>query len=150
MSHLALPAHLLRVYEESVYEVYGAPPAAFTLADAAGAHDAWLAALRVHAAAVVTAWNPFSEPATPADNAAAQARLRAAIAESGLVALAARGRHPLDAWHEDSFCVLGVQPAEVVGWLATFCQNAALYVERGASPRLLWHPRFAGSSPLRG
>jgi hypothetical protein len=78
---------------------------------------------------IITAWNPRSVPASPADNHAAQDRLHAAIKAIGLDARPALGRDPADppAWQEESLLIENIEVAVVVRLLREFRQHAAVY-----------------------
>jgi hypothetical protein len=105
-------------------------------------HSASLAALlqSLHAncAALLTAFNPGSEPHDAAWNHAAQRALQAELAAAGYIWYAARNEDPAGAWPvEDSVLVpgLGVVAAHAIA--ARYGQVAFLWSEADATPRLV-------------
>ena len=143
----ALPAELVAAYEATLYEVFGERPAVLSVADAAGAHDQWLARNDSHTAVVITAWNPFSRSLDAAANEEANALLRAAIESQNLRCVAARGRHPSGQWSEESLCAFDVPDPLLDEWLIEYRQNAAIRVRLGEQPLLVWHPCFLHGTP---
>jgi hypothetical protein len=103
------------------------------------ASDAWLSRLGKHSATVITAWNPYSRRSTDAANEAKNAELTAAVKAAELAYTPANGRDPSGTWHEASLCVFDCAAEQRAIWLLEFGQNAALLVERGRSPELVWH-----------
>jgi hypothetical protein len=104
----------------------------------APAFSAVLAAHGCAAAALVTAWNPRSRRVSAAQNAAAQARLVAAIRAAGWPSLPAAARDPAGLWPvEPMRAILGIDRAAAVN-LARACeQHALVWVAAGAAPELV-------------
>jgi hypothetical protein len=60
---------------------------------------------------LITAWNPYMEPRTAVENAAANARLEAELLALGPEVWPARGEDPTDAYLEDGFAARGLDRA---------------------------------------
>ncbi|MCS6853460.1 MAG: DUF3293 domain-containing protein [Elioraea sp.] len=101
--------------------------------------SAWIAARRKHGAALVTACNPHGRRASDADNAAAQARLRALIAARGWPALPGEGGSDRGDWPaEPSFLVALDSRAQAERLGRAFRQNAILWLPRRGRTELVW------------
>ncbi len=99
------------------------------------------ALLEAHGAAsgtFITAWNPGSAPRPPAENAAAAARMAAALAAAGRRWLPHEGRGDGSDWRESGFFVLDLPEPTAIALATRFGQNAVVRVERGSPPRLLF------------
>lgn len=134
----AIDPVLRRKYEETEYRVLrdGGP---FVLA--LGRPSAELARLYrergAATAAFITAFNPYSQPATAQQNDAANARLREELARLGLDFVEALGSDPAGHWQEASFLVLGIgrEQAEALG--RAYRQNALVFAAADAVPELV-------------
>ena len=92
----------------------------------------------VSSAAFLTAWNPFSAPASIATNREAQLQLERQIVELGLAHLIGRGEDAAGSWPgEDSVLILGITLVEARRLAETFGQNAFLWCDDDAAPRLV-------------
>ena len=137
---MAIDPDLLALYRATLYEVDW-ERGAFVLridepsAPLADCHRAF----GVSCSCYITAWNPRSQPASDATNAAAQARLHDYLRGSGYRSLPGRGRDPTGQWPpEQSLLVLGMTAA--AAWRAglEFDQSAVVVVEADTVPRLMW------------
>lgn len=98
----------------------------------------------VTTAAYLTAWNPYSERASEADNRAANDELRAALVDADAFIFDGEGVDPDGAWPaEPSFLALGLAFATASELGRRFKQNAILFADDDAVPRLVWLPRNA-------
>jgi hypothetical protein len=95
-------------------------------------------------AALVGAENPFSEPASDADNARATAQLAAAIDAAGLARVPASGADVDGTWEEQGFCVFGASDALLDAWLIAFRQNAFVTIDAHGLAGLRLHPERRG------
>jgi hypothetical protein len=128
---------LLLAYLATHYEV--GEPASFVLRvnQASPGLLGLYRALRVATAAYLTAWNPLSQPATPAANDAAQARLAAELRRRSLATLDGLGRDPSGQWPgERSLLVPGIALADAAALGRQFGQAAFLWAGADAVPRL--------------
>jgi hypothetical protein len=101
---------------------------------------------------VITAENPFSEVREPAANAAANARLVAAIEAAGFATTALVGRAPDLSWSEDCVAVRGSSLEQICSWGRGYDQHAVFRLteathvvvscwsleELGSRARVLW------------
>jgi hypothetical protein len=137
-----ISADLMAAYSATIVRIHGHNPVVLAMADPVGTHDRWLAQSSKANAAVITAWNPFSEVQSQDLNEADNAILLLAIEQAQLMWVPARGSGPSSEWFEDSFCVFDVPDALLDEWLVTFRQNAAFRVRVGGQVELVWHRRF--------
>ena len=92
----------------------------------------------VGSSALITAWNPYSEPTSDAENAAALAELENALTARGLTFLPAVGVDPLGFWPgEPSVLILGIGKPDAVDLGNQFRQNAIIWAGREARPQLI-------------
>jgi hypothetical protein len=140
VSH-GIDARLWRAYRETGYRVLPGGPAGagFTLRIDAPSPE--LAALHVRlgvqGSAFLTAWNPGSRVLSPAENAARQADLLAAVQRLGCLALPGVGEHPEGRWREESVLVPGLSRDDAESLGRRFGQNAIVWADRDAVPRLV-------------
>lgn len=112
------------------------------------AFSARLAALmRMHGvatAAYLTAYNPRSVVTAEAANRAANERLRAALLAADAFIFCGEAIDPAGRWPaEPSFLALGLALATARELGTRFMQNAILFADDDAVPRLVWLPRAA-------
>ena len=94
--------------------------------------------LQARSGAFVTGWNPRSRPASAAENEAAAAALTDEIRARGLRALPHLGVGDDPAWPpEEGWFVLDLDETAARTLAAAHEQNALVWVERGAPPRLV-------------
>ena len=128
------PRHLIEQYRKARYRVLG--PRAFELrvGEPSPACDALLAQERCASAALLTAWNPRSEPRPETENAASQATLVAELAGRRWFEAEGSG----DGWPpEPSLLVAGLGRSEAAVLAARFRQHAFLYCETGRPVELV-------------
>ena len=93
---------------------------------------------RAASAAFISAFNPYSQATSRAENEAADARLKSRLAELGFEVIDAFGSDGTpDGWSEPSCLVLGItrEAAEALG--RDFRQNAIVFAGADAVPRLV-------------
>jgi hypothetical protein len=101
--------------------------------------DQLLEAAKAATWAYVTAYNPGSERAPDAVNAARQRELESVIAECEYPSYRGEGVGDDRAWPpESSLLVLGIGEAEAVRLAERFGQAAIVFGERGEAARLVW------------
>ncbi len=85
----------------------------------------------VHTASVLTAYNPYSEVKTKAENELAQTRLYKKLQEMGVVTLDAIGKDAKEQWEpEPSVLALGITLREAESLADQFGQNAFIWIPR--------------------
>ncbi|MEQ8858118.1 MAG: DUF3293 domain-containing protein [Pseudomonadales bacterium] len=100
---------------------------------------ALLAGYGVAGAALISACNPGSRPTSTEANVAAQARLLARVSAAGYPWHDAEALDPDGAWPaEPGLLILGIDRTQALALARDFCQNALLYVDGSAAPRLIW------------
>lgn len=98
----------------------------------------------VATAAYLTACNPFSVQAPEAANRAANERLRIALLHADAFIFHGEAIDPTGVWPaEPSFLALGLALATARELGMRFKQNAILFADDDAVPRLVWLPRAA-------
>jgi|GEM_PF-2795868 len=85
---------------------------------------------------ILTAENPWSQPLTPAMNAARDAVLRAELNARGLNPQRVRGTDPEATWHEDGWCVRD-HPGLAAALMQRY-QQTAVYVLVNGQRTVLW------------
>lgn len=89
-------------------------------------------------AAFITAWNPYSQPRSPEENATAQQRLLAELSDMGYVSIPGTGLDPFGQWPgEESLLVLGLPKADAIRLGRKYSQNAVVWAGEDAIPQLL-------------
>lgn len=92
----------------------------------------------VLSAAFITAWNPFSNTLSQAQNIERNSQLQKEFINQGYDFLNGYGQHPLKDWPaEESYLVLrlGLEDAKVIG--AKYEQNAIVWCDSDAIPQLI-------------
>ena len=133
-----LPSDLVKAYRSTCYRVFGQPP--FDLA--VDRHSAPLLALLREAgapgAAFVTGWNPFGVELPLELNRRRQDALRDELRVRGLHVVEGFGAHADDPDRgEDSLLVLGLDRDAACALGRSLEQNAILWSDRDAVPRLV-------------
>ena len=89
--------------------------------------------------ALITAWNPYSQPLSELENRTRNRILAADLKKLDLPLLNAVGRDESDQWPaEESLFVVGINRLDAVCMGQKFSQNAILYGEIAKPPALLW------------
>ena len=133
-----IPRSTIAAYLATEYRIAGNSPLVLRI----GQPNQQLAALyRGHAvdrAAVLTAWNPHSEPRPDAQNHAAQAQLIAELDRIGLHHEPGHGADPTGLWPaEDSRLVLGLDYVIATSLGIRFGQNGFVWAAADADPTLV-------------
>lgn len=134
----SISPELLASYAATDYTVE-TPTAALTVH--IGEYSAPLAQLHaaygVTTSAMITAFNPYSQPRSDADNAAANARLFADLAEKGWPTLPAHGVDPGGSCApEEGAWIAGITFADAFALSCKYQQNAFVFADAAAVPRL--------------
>jgi hypothetical protein len=133
-----LPEATLDAYLATDYRVMAAEPFVLNIGRASDELALWFKLNRADSAAFITAWNPFGEPASDAENHAAQQELLAEIKALGLPYLDGEGQDPSGLWPaEQSFLVFGIALDAAKKLAKQFRQNGFVYTGSDATPRLI-------------
>lgn len=136
-----IASELMRAYNATIFVVFSETELPLRVGVLSSDADLLLVRHGAESAAVVTAWNPFSQTLSPDQNSARQASLTRAVEQAGLAWLTTEGRDPDGKWpSEQSLCVFDAPGPLVKGWMRQFGQNAILSIRRGQAPVLDLHP----------
>ncbi len=135
----ALAPAVVDAYRATRYEVGGQPPLfVLRVEEPSAALAACHRNHGVHCSAFLTAWNPGSRPAPPAENAAAGAALEQRLRAAGYRLLAGRGVDPSGAWPlEQSVLALGIERAAACALAREFGQAGLVFAGPDSVPRLV-------------
>ena len=137
-----LPPALQQAYRNALYQVDTTKSAvAQTLR--VGERNDWLGQQlgrqSIQAACYLTACNPWGQILEPAENAARMRALRQELDSEGWQYLDGSGQDPLGHWPaEDSVLIWGMDADTARQWGRRWQQNAVLWSDADARPRLLW------------
>ena len=137
-----LPPALQQAYRNALYQVDTTKSAvAQTLR--VGERNDWLGQQlgrqSIQAACYLTACNPWGQILEPAENAARMRALRQELDSEGWQYLDGFGQDPLGQWPaEDSVLIWGMDAETARQWGRHWQQNAVLWSDADARPRLLW------------
>lgn len=136
---MILPAELHRAYTSTAYRVYdGNNVETLQIGKASDYMAARMRQLEVTTACLITAWNPYSEPAGETENRARNAALETEIRNAGLFLLPGRGENTRDEWPgEESILAFGPSRALATRWCRQYRQHAVVWVGSDGIPRLL-------------
>jgi hypothetical protein len=93
---------------------------------------------RVSSAAFITAWNPYSESLTDAQNYDRNLKLFSDISNKCYIALDGFGQDPIGKWAgEESFLIIGIDldSSKALGY--SYQQNAIIWCDSDAIPQLV-------------
>jgi glycine/D-amino acid oxidase-like deaminating enzyme len=128
---------LVSAYQSADYVVFADPELVLKIGEPSRRLDALLEEEGANTAAFITAANPRSERRSPAENAAALAKLDQVVAASGYPWRAGEGREPGGDWVEPSRLVIGIYRDNAQKLGRIFGQNAIVFVEKGRAPELV-------------
>lgn len=111
--------------------------------------DRLLRSLGASSGVFITAWNPFSQQRSDAENAAANRRMAARFAELGIRTLHHVGRAHDGDWSEEGFFALDLDPALGLEIAAEFDQHAVVHIELGHPAELQLTPSSGIRSTAR-
>ncbi|WP_374342288.1 DUF3293 domain-containing protein [Azonexus sp.] len=137
---MAKTPELDAAYRATTYRVFMPDGFLDLRIDRASPHLAdWLAAGDFAAFALMTACNPGSRPATPADNARRQAELECDLLDAGYRPFGAEHLADAGDWPVEPGCfVPGLSADDALALGADYGQNAVVCGGADGVPRLLW------------
>jgi hypothetical protein len=104
-----MPPELKKAFEETHYIVHHEPPFTLRIGQTCPGLDELLYAGKYKGAAFITAWNPYSQQLSPAENGCRQTELLKELQSRSLSYLTGIGQHPKNGWEgEESFLILGI------------------------------------------
>jgi hypothetical protein len=132
-----LDEDLIAAYRATEYRVFAVPAFVLRIGERCPLLDALLARTRAAGAAFLTAWNPYSEPAPVAVNAARQAELVALVKDNGWLHLPGEGRGADFDWEpEPSILLIGPDRDEARALARDFRQHAIVWIAAGEPAEL--------------
>lgn len=134
----SIPLDLIKAYEKTDFRVLEPRGFILKIGQCSGELRAIYLETGATCAAFLTAWNPYSQDTSDAENALAQARLHRQLSLLGYVTWNGIGVNADESWRgEESVFVLGLpfESAKVIG--ADFRQNAIVWAGADAVPRLI-------------
>lgn len=136
---VSLPAELLSAYTDTAYRVYdGNHVETLQIGKPSDFMVARMRQLEVTTACLITAWNPYSEPAGETDNRARNAALETEIRNAGFFLLPGKGENTRGEWPgEESFLAFGPTRAQATRWCRQYRQHAVVWVRSDGIPLLL-------------
>jgi hypothetical protein len=141
-----MTAGLLKAYLDARYEVELA--AGRVLLHVGQPAPALERALPAPCYALLTAWNPQSEPREDEANRAADADLQAELTALALTRLRAHGGDGVGHWHEPGWLVAGLEAAQADHLARRYGQAGILHWRHGEPVRLrMYGPRPPGDLP---
>ena len=127
-----LDEDLIAAYRATDYHVFASPPFVLRIGERCAALDELLAKLGAKGAAFLTAWNPYSDPAPLAVNAARQADLMAIVEARGWRHWPAEGRGADPDWPpEPSVLIVGPSREAAQALARDFRQHAIVWAGAG-------------------
>ena len=133
-----IPRETIEAYLATDYRIWGDWPLLLRVEQRSAELAALFEARNVTSAAVVTAWNPRSEPRPDAENQTAQARLISDIEQLALRHQPGHGAGPTGSWPpEPSRLVLGIDPISARSLGRKYRQNGIVWAGADAVPTLV-------------
>ncbi|MEQ8710237.1 MAG: DUF3293 domain-containing protein [Rhodospirillales bacterium] len=134
----AIPAELLEAYAQTEFHVFSDPPLVLRIGARNNAMQDLFARTGSSSAAFVTAWNPYSEPRTEAENIRAQDQLMREVHDAGYSHVPGEGRDPSGLWPgEASLLISGISRPEAEALGQRYGQNAIVWVGSELVPELV-------------
>jgi hypothetical protein len=126
----SIAPQLVRAYREARYSINQNPSIIeLRIGEANSALVQLMRDRQVSTAAVLTAYNPYSESKSQAENAAAQQQLLQDLAKHGIATLSALGSDPNGAWEpEPNVLALGISLQQAEALADQYGQNAFIWV----------------------
>ena len=133
-----IPRSTIEAYLATDYRIEGEWPLVLRVGLPSESLTALYRTHSVQTAAVLTAWNPYSEPRPDAENHAAQTRLVSELDRLGLPHQPGHGADPTGEWlPEDSRLVLGLDLEVATSLGIRFGQNGFVWTRADAVPHLV-------------
>ncbi len=135
---MTIPAELLQAFAETHYIVHHEDPFVMHIGQPRPALKALMAEYNALSAALITAWNPFSQNLPAKENQARQNELKANIKKRGLICIDGIGKHPSNNCPgEDSVLVLGLDLKAAKSLARHYEQHAFVWAAGDGVPELM-------------
>jgi hypothetical protein len=137
MTHAHLPAELVQAMTETHYKVFADVPFTMHIGQPCPELKAIMAEHNALSAALITAWNPFSQRLSVKENNARQDELTTGLKKRGLVCIDGIGQHPHNEWPgEVSVLVLSLNREAAKVLARHYDQHAFVWVPESGIPEL--------------
>lgn len=135
----SLDRRLVAAYLQTDYMVHSLPFGAIRIGEENAMLERWLEEHGVATFAFITAWNPGSNPLSPAENRRRNRQLETALKKVCRQVWPGLGAGSDPAWPpEESFWALGISAENSVRLARQFGQNAVVWWEKGGVAELWW------------
>lgn len=135
----AISNDLKQAYEDTLFTAQIATPVYFKHGEINPKADALLVLFDVPSAALITAWNPYSQPKSEEENEASQQRLEEELTARGVKFLPSEGKGLIGEWPpEPSVLALGLEFRAAQDLAVKYQQNAYLWIEKGFPAELIY------------
>jgi hypothetical protein len=134
----AISPKLIKAYEATEFHVMSMPPFVLGVNRYSGKLDRLFKNWEATSAAFITAYNPYSESLATEENELRNQRLQSDIKNLGFRTIDGFGKYPNGEWEaEDSLLVLGISLDGAKELGAAYGQNAIVWCDEDAIPRLV-------------
>ena len=138
MENSKIDAATIAAYQAAHYEVLDPIPFVLRVGEVSTRLADLLTREEVRCVGFITAWNPFSDVVTAADNSAAQTSLLNELSARGFSTVPGFGRDPSGQWPgEENLLVIGLPLEEVRQLGIKYRQNAVIWSGEKAVPELI-------------
>ena len=137
-SESSLSLDLIDAFLETDYHVYGQPTFILKIGMPSHALEQLYQLHKQECAAFLTAWNPYSQSFTEAENSVLQKKLLRELTKRSLLVIPGVGKHQHGTWAgEDSFLILGISREDACVLGQDFQQNALVWCGSDTIPQLV-------------
>jgi hypothetical protein len=134
----AITPDLVAAFRATDFHVHSQPPFTLNIGKRSPSLADLLDLHKHEGVAFLTAWNPYSQSYTDADNSALQSKLALELTRRSLTFMSGMGQDPLGMWPgEEGFLILGISREDAFELGQTFKQNALVWCGIDAIPQLI-------------
>ncbi|QDP01630.1 DUF3293 domain-containing protein [Thalassotalea sp. PS06] len=124
-----LSPQLMKIYQDTLYQVtINNETFPIELGESEGALHLWLQQQGVYAAALISAYNPYSEKLSEEENLKADNNLQSELKETGYQFHCGQGQSPSGDWIEPSVLVLNIDRRNACLLAQKYRQNAFVFL----------------------
>ena len=129
---------LWQAYLETDFKVFAVNPFTLKVGQYSEDLNSIIKKSKYSSAAFITAYNPYSQQLSDAENVARQEQLKIEIAKRGLTTIEGVGQHPSNQWPgEPSLLILGLNKAAAATLARQLEQNAFVWSDETSIPQLI-------------